>query len=461
MNDLSDTIAAIATAPGEAGISIVRVSGPKSLEIADRIFRGKRMPSSLAEYSFVHGHIRSISSDGHGDERDVDEVILLVYRAPHSYTREDVVEIQGHGGRTSAKRILRSVLDAGARLADPGEFTKRAFLNGRIDLLQAEAVADLIMAQSDRAAACAIEQLEGCLSSRISGIYEDMMSVAADVEATLDFAEDELPPSTMRAITDRFRQAIGRMREVLATWEEGHLLREGALVVIAGKPNVGKSTLLNTLLGKARAIVTEIPGTTRDTIEEQLVMDGVPIRLVDTAGLREATCKVEKEGIERAEESLEKADVVIYMIDGSQDTDQEDVTRVSVLTADRCLVVLNKTDLGQRVKADAFVGFSVVSCSLIEGYGVDELRSLLLSKVGHYIHGAPHAAISERHRMAIQNATDKANESLSLLEHGQEDMTPVAAGLLRSALEDLGSVTGKTYSNELLDNIFRKFCLGK
>jgi len=460
MHVLSDTIAAIATASGEGGISIVRISGPGSLALADRIFRGKQKPSSLAANRFVRGFVRSDSTTATGNE-DVDEVVLLVYRAPHSYTREDVVEIQGHGGRISAKRILRAVLDAGARLAEPGEFTKRAFMNGRIDLLQAEAIADLIRAQSERAAASAMEQMEGRLSGVITRLYDDLMDVAGDLEVSLDFAEGELPATTMHDVRDRLQHAIGGLETVLATWEEGRLLREGAQVVIAGKPNVGKSTLLNTLLGAKRAIVTEIPGTTRDTIEEQLVLDGIPIRLIDTAGLRDSECRIEKEGVQRAYESVEKADLILYMIDGSHPLDAEDVARVQKSGLSRCIVVLNKADLGRIVKADSFPGASAVTCSLVVGEGIDELRRSIVAKLGVQAQNQPHAVISERHRLVIRTTVDKAMEALSLLDGGRDEMIAVAASMVREAIECLGRVTGRVYSNELMDNIFHKFCIGK
>ena len=459
MDDSSDTIAAIATAPGEAGISVVRISGPNSLTIADKVFRGHRKPSSLAGNSFAYGFVQSSSSSSAGNS-GVDEVILLVYRAPHSYTREDVVEIQGHGGRVSAKQILRTVLDAGARLAEPGEFTKRAFLNGRIDLLQAEAVADLIMAQSDRAAAAAIEQLDGRLSTDITSIYDVIMDVASDLEATLDFSEEELPATAMLEITDRLEKAVKALQTILDTWEEGHLLREGALVVIAGKPNTGKSTLLNTLLGKDRAIVTNIPGTTRDTIEEMFIVDGIPVRLVDTAGLRDSECLIERDGIQRTQNLIENADMVLYMIDGSQDVDNKDITTVKKCSA-KSIIVLNKIDLGLVANASAFSCFPVVMCSLVNGKGIAELRGVIAARLGQMTQGHPHAAISERHRISIQGAVRRAEDTILLLKSGRDDMVAVAASEIRCALDELGAITGRIYSNELLDNIFHRFCLGK
>ena len=288
---------------------------------------------------------------------NLDEVLLLIMRSPQSYTAEDVIELQGHGGNVAAKRILRRALDAGARMAEPGEFTKRAFINGRIDLLQAEAVLDLVHAGSDRAAAAAIEQLEGKLSCSFNEIYDSLVSVAADLEATLDFPDDELPESTMPELSRRLNDSrILRIGNLISTWDEGHILREGALVVISGKPNVGKSTMMNTLLGRDRAIVSQIPGTTRDTIEERYVLDGIPLRLVDTAGLRETQCEIEQEGVRRARAQLQKADLHLYLVDASTPLDDDDRDHLAALKSEKCVVVLNKSDLGRVVLPDQIPG---------------------------------------------------------------------------------------------------------
>lgn len=455
-----DTIAAIATAPGEAGIAIVRMSGPGSLVIANKVFRARGpRPSERPANTFLRGFIHS--PVGIDSDRDADEVILLIYRAPRSYTREDVVEIQGHGGRMCAKRILRAVLDAGARVAEPGEFTKRAFLNGRIDLLQAEAVADLIQAHSQRAAAAALEQLEGKLSASFGAIYDSLVEIAADLEATLDFPEEELPVSTMPAILARLDGITRDLRGLFATWEEGHLLREGVLVVISGKPNVGKSTLLNCLLGTDRAIVTDVAGTTRDIIEEQIVLDGVVLRLVDTAGLCVSNCTIEREGVQRAHAYLEKADINVYVIDCSRKLDVEDRRWLETLEPGKTIITLNKSDLGQRIRADEIEGFSVIVCSLIRGEGVSDLKEAILKKLGIDREVAPHAVISERHRQFVQNALNALDDAVNLLRTGKEEIIVVAAGSLRSALESLASITGKVYDDEMLNNIFSRFCVGK
>ena len=457
----TDTIAAITTAPGEAGIAIVRVSGGESLAIADSIFRcsGDR-PSQRPANTFVHGHVQSPKRDD-ATATDVDEGILLIYRAPHSYTREDVVEFQGHGGSISARRILRAVLDAGARMATPGEFTRRAFLSGRIDLLQAEAVMDLIRARSDRAAAAAVEQLEGSLSSCFTDLYDRLIAAAGDLEASLDFGEDELPAATMPTLRKGLCAITGELQQLLETWDEGHLLREGAIVVISGRPNVGKSTLLNALLGLNRAIVAHEPGTTRDTLEEQLVLGGIPLRLVDTAGLRESDCDIEQEGIRRAHSQIKRADINIWVVDGSTALSDEERQHIAVSDPDRCIVVLNKSDLGGVLSAADFPSLITVSCALHECLGLESLRAAIVKKLGVASDAPRHATISERHRRIIHEVLNELNESVSLLDSDQDAYAVLAAGMLRSALDRLGEVTGRTYHAELLDNIFGRFCVGK
>jgi len=456
----TDTIAAISTAAGKAGIAIVRLSGPDSLPIADRLCRCPRPPlSQRPANSFVLTHVH-VRENPAGEERDMDEVIVMIYRAPHSYTREDVVEIQGHGGRISAKRILRAVLSEGARLAEPGEFTRRAFLNGRIDLLQAEAVADLVAARSERAASAALEQLDGNLSHLFTNSYNILLAAAGELEATLDFVEEDVAALSLPSITRRLKEVRVLLETALSTWEEGHLLREGALVVICGRPNVGKSTLLNRLLGKDRAIVAETPGTTRDTLEEQFVLGGIPVRLVDTAGLRDSECGVEREGVRRTQVWMERAHIIIYMVDASVDLLDEDRDAVAATPPERCLVLLNKIDLGIRLAPDAFPGRPVVSCSLLDGVSLEDILPRLRDILG-LEDTAPHATISERHRSIVHSALNELNDTSRLLAEEREDLHVPAAGSLREALEILGTITGRSYTTELLDNIFSRFCIGK
>lgn len=455
MSGDNDTIAAIATAPGEGAIAIVRVSGPASLMIADRVFRGSGPPpSQRGGGTFVHGHVAL------GDAI-ADEVILLVYLAPASYTREDSVEIQGHGGAAAGQRILRAVLDAGARPAEPGEFTKRAFLNGRIDLVQAEAVLDLIRARSDRAADAALDQLEGALSQTFNGIYDRLLELASEIEATLDFSEEELPPAMLGDATLRLRQIESELATLLKTWGEGHMLREGALVVISGKPNVGKSTLLNALLGVDRAIVNRMPGTTRDLIEEHIVINGYPVRLVDTAGLRSTECEVESEGIRRAMHYVRKADVLIYMIDASQDMDEEDMACMREKPAGKTILVVNKSDLGINGSIQSRAAkSSAIVCCLLTGDGVESVRRSIVEKLEVGTPILHHSVISERHRRIVVLSLKDIAEAIIHMDRKDPDAT-LAASRLRSSLDTLGEATGRIYHEELLSNIFSRFCIGK
>ena len=454
----ADTIAAIATAPGEAGIAIVRVSGPDALPIADRLFRcAAPAPSHRPANSFVHGFVRA-----EGAAADLDEAVLLIYRAPHSYTREDVVEFQGHGGRVSAQRILRNVLAAGARAAEPGEFTRRAFLNGRLDLLQAEAVVDLIRAKSDRAAAAAVEQLEGSLTTCVTGCYNRLVSTCGDIEATLDFEDGELEPPLFRCIENRLAETRSALGELLATAAEGRLIRDGVVAVISGQPNVGKSTLLNALLGTERAIVTQHPGTTRDSIEEEILLDGIPLRLVDTAGLREATCDVEREGIRRAARHMQRADINLHVLDGSRTIDADERQRLGALDPARAIVVVNKTDLGCVVLDDsALAPFRLVQCSLTGAQGIPELRACLLDLLQVPGITRPHAVVAERHRSALEEAVSALDEAISRVGGGHEDELVLAATSARRCLDALASLTGRTYTEEILDSVFSRFCVGK
>lgn len=458
MHEATDTIAAIATAAGEGAISVVRISGPDSLAIADRLtVCGGAPPSKRAANTFLHGYVRQEGADGGAI---ADEVVVLVYRAPHSYTCEDSVEIQGHGGAAAARRILRAVLAAGARAAEPGEFTKRAFLNGRIDLLQAEAVLDVIRARSDRAAAAAMEQLTGKLSRSFGSVYDDLMSVAADLEATLDFSEDELPSQLLSDVGTRLKGGREALRALIGTWDEGHLLREGALVAILGRPNVGKSTLLNAMLGTHRAIVTDTPGTTRDVIEESMVLAGVAIRLADTAGLRDTECQIEGEGIRRALGLMERADYVLYVVDASQPVHKEDVGNISQLAPARTVIVLNKCDQTVTVDDADLLGRTVIKASMKEGWGLKEVKEALLRKLLQSTGTPPHAVISERHRQLAQVACDELDQAIALAEGAEAD-TVLAAARVRSALESLGLITGRTYYDELLEAVFARFCIGK
>jgi tRNA modification GTPase len=450
----TDTIAAIATPPGEGGVGIIRLSGPEVWTIADQLFKAldKIAVSERAHGTFAYGKV--LDTDG----VEIDTGLALVMRAPNSYTREDVVEIQGHGGAVGMRRILRRALEAGARMAEPGEFTKRAFLNGRIDLVQAEGIYDMIRARSDRAASAAMEQMGGKLSQQFDSIYEAFLEVAANLETTLDFVEDELPDDVFSGIANLLDRTFCALDELLDTWDEGRLLREGARVVILGRPNAGKSTLLNALLGFDRAIVSSTAGTTRDTLEEGYVLDGIPLRIVDTAGLRETDCEIEAEGVRRAEAHGQEAHLAVYLIDASEPLHVEDRARLEKLDPEKSVVVLNKIDQGR-----AFKDVEGIEACLVDGVGVEELKRAMADTLenGADLHAPPHAVISERHRHLLILSHKEAKQARSYLNENVEENAVVAAEHLRSALEYLGQVTGREYHEDLLDNIFSRFCIGK
>lgn len=459
---MTTTIAAIGTPPGEGGIGIVRLSGPAVWRIADKIFKttGPK-PSQRKGGTFVYGIVQSSSGE------TLERALLLTMRAPHSYTGEDCVEIHGHGGAICMRRILRRALEAGAHTAEPGEFTKRAFLNGKMDLLQSEAVADLIQAHSERAASAALEQMGGQLSRSFNSIYDELMGIASNLEATLDFSEEELPRDLFSSLSDKLAGGCRSLENLLNTWDEGHLLRDGAQVIILGQPNVGKSTLMNSLLGRERAIVTDIAGTTRDILEESLTIDGIPLRLVDTAGLRESDCKIEQEGIRRTRKINQQADLSIYLLDNSQILQTEDKLHLENLDPETTILVLNKTDLGTGLKKDLegtiLEEFSTVPASLLNGEGILDIRQALAEKLerGINLNIPPHAVISERHRELLNRALRESEKALELLEKGYTQNVAFASEHLREALEQLGEATGKVYHENLLENIFSRFCVGK
>jgi tRNA modification GTPase len=453
----SDTIAAIATAAGPGGISIVRVSGPHALEIADKLFKcSGPPPSRRAANTFTHGHISDPESGS-----TIDEVVLLIFKAPHSYTRQDTVEVQGHGGRSSARRIFRTVLKAGARAAEPGEFTRRAFLNGRIDLVQAEAVADLVLSASDRCAAAAIEQLDGKLTLSIGEAYDDMVKVAAEIESSLDMLTEEGLGPDLEEVSGQLRGVGTRLEKLCSTFDEGRLLREGARVVISGPTNAGKSSLLNALLGCDRSITSEIPGTTRDTVEEQIVISGIPVRLIDTAGLRDSTCAIEREGVTRAIHAMSTAQITVLVLDVSMGLSVAVLESLKHLDPARSLVVLNKTDLDKRLTGQDVSPLKAVETCLIRSEGLEQVRAEIAALLDIDQATPAHSTVSERHFQRIQNALNALNKALGILQEEREAGLALCAADLRTSLDELGYITGRLYSEELLDNIFSRFCIGK
>ncbi len=460
----TDTIAAIATAEGPAGVAVVRISGPTAWQVAERVVRCKGPPlTDRTEGHFFYSQLADATSG-----EVVDDGIVLLFRAPASFTGEDVVELQGHGGQASARAVLRAVLTAGARLAEPGEFTRRAFLHGRMDLTQAEAVMDLVQARSERAAQAARAQLAGNLGQAVGALYEEVTALCADVAAQLDFEANELPARVRGEAEARLDKVRGDVVRLLATSREGHLLRAGALVVIGGCPNAGKSSLLNALLDTDRAIVSSLAGTTRDTIEEGLVLDGIPLRLMDTAGLRETACHVEREGVGRAHQALKQADLIIYLIDASRPLAEQHLAFARNTT--RMLLVLNKMDLPVVVKESEITHVlqaagrmtvpEVLRLSLKTGAGLSELKVALVGQLGVERQAPVHPTVTERHHAELVHAEQALAKGRKLLA-GDDSGLVLAADELRRAAEALGRIIGRNYTHDLLDQIFSRFCVGK
>jgi tRNA modification GTPase len=458
MNELADTIAAIATAPGEAGIAVIRISGPASLSVADAVFNVQgKPPSARAAGTFAHGFVVNPREKA----EHADEAVCLIFRAPRSYTGEDVVELQCHGGRHAAERTLRCVLNAGARLAEPGEFTRRAFLNGRMDLLQAEAVLDLIKARSDVAASMAVRQLDGVLTEWAQTCWENLISTLADLEVGLDFPDEDVPAVDNCRAAKQLEDTATSLSNMLETWGEGRLLREGALLVIAGQPNAGKSTLMNRLLNHDRSIVSDTPGTTRDVVEDMVVVNGVALRIADTAGLRDTDCTVEKEGIRRAKKAMQGADVVLYVVDGSVDVGVNDLAHLREAGIERTILVINKSDLGVKYRAEWLTGIQTVPCSAKTGVGMDSLLATIAGRLGSHIGGAHPVMISSRHKGILDGVLSHVVEARKILGKRDSEGLVLAASHLRSATELLGTMTGRNYTEDLLDSIFSRFCIGK
>jgi tRNA modification GTPase len=453
---MEETIAAIATPMGIGSVAVIRISGKSALQVADAVFRGRKgKPSEYSTHTMHYGVIHE------GDpEPIVDEVLLCVMRAPFSYTTEDVVEISCHGGMVSAKRVLDAVLKKGARPAHPGEFTRRAFLNGRIDLTQAEAVLDVVSAQTEGAHVAAVAQLEGHLYRRLERVYHHLFDTLASVEAHIDFPEEDISPETREAITKNIRDAMGFQQNLLRTARDGKVLREGVRTIIVGKPNVGKSSLLNALLGQDRAIVHATPGTTRDVIEEVVSIEDLPIRLMDTAGLRDSCEDVEREGIERTRKNLQLAELVLLVVDGSQPLDREDRDLIRACKEKPYIIIQNKKDLG--LVDDPFLR-DLTTCSLSArtGEGMPVLKSTIASHLwqGKNRDSFREIFINARHQDSLQRSHKGLDQTLKALQENKS--FEFVAADLRIALEALGEINGRNVSEDVLDRIFSKFCIGK
>lgn len=454
---LLDTIVAPATPPGEGGIGIIRLSGPTAVNCLSVVFRGKVLATAMESHRLYHGHLLNSRVEY------VDEVLVVVMRAPHSYTGEDVVEVHCHGGIQIVRSVLNLFIDVGARMAGPGEFTQRAFLNGRLDLTQAEAVIDIIKSRSERAGRVAVNQLDGHLSKKIYSFSERLRESLALLEAHIDFPDDEVGTLDLQRLLVSVRELSLDMSALANSFDVGRALREGINVLILGRPNVGKSSLLNAMLGESRAIVTEVAGTTRDTLEEQMVLAGFPVRLIDAAGVRDTDDPVEQQGVRRAKEKAASADLVLLVVDGCCPLCQEDVLATELCQPEKTIVVVNKADLLQVCDLGGLAHFPHhVAVSAKTGLGLETLCEVIVERLGcdSSLSGSEGVVVTERrHRDALVRAV----ESLDGLLAPVDMFVPLEcmAMDLRDALSALGQITGETTPDEILDQVFSRFCIGK
>ncbi|MCY8748328.1 tRNA uridine-5-carboxymethylaminomethyl(34) synthesis GTPase MnmE [Bacillus spizizenii] len=458
-----DTIAAISTPMGEGAIAIVRLSGPEAIQIADKIYKGPKGKtlSSVESHTIHYGHIVDRPSD-----RVAEEVMVSVLKAPRTFTREDVIEINCHGGIVTVNQVLQLALREGARLAEPGEFTKRAFLNGRIDLSQAEAVMDLIRAKTDRAMNVAMNQMEGRLSALVRRLRSEILETLAHVEVNIDYPEyDDVEEMTHQLLVEKATAVKKEIEALLRTSEQGKILREGLSTVIIGRPNVGKSSLLNSLVHEAKAIVTDIPGTTRDVIEEYVNVRGVPLRLVDTAGIRETEDIVERIGVERSRQVLKEADLILLVLNYSEELSEEDVKLFEAVEGMDVIVIMNKTDLEAKIDSERVRelanGRPVVTTSLLKEEGINDLEEAIQSLfyTGAIESGDLTYVSNTRHISILQQAKRAIEDALSGIEQDVPiDMVQID---LTRCWELLGEIIGDSVHESLIDQLFSQFCLGK
>jgi tRNA modification GTPase len=458
-----DTIAAISTPMGEGAIAIVRLSGDEAFDIGAKVFRGMKGTSmkEFASHTIHYGHILDPDT-----EQVVEEVMVSVMRGPKTFTREDIIEINCHGGLVSVNKVLQLVLKHGARLAEPGEFTKRAFLNGRIDLSQAEAVMDLIRAKTDRAMNVALNQMEGRLSKLIRKLRQEILETLAHVEVNIDYPEyDDVEEMTHGVLMEKSKRVRDEIDKLIQTSEQGKILREGLSTVIIGRPNVGKSSLLNSLVHENKAIVTDIPGTTRDVIEEYVNVRGVPLRLVDTAGIRETEDIVERIGVERSRQVLKEADLILLVLNYADELTHEDEQLFEAVKGMDVIVIVNKTDLPQKIDLDRVRELAkehpLVTTALLEEEGIDELEEAISSLffAGSIEAGDMTYVSNSRHIALLNQASQSINEAINSVEMG----TPIDIAQidLTRTWELLGEIIGDSVHESLIDQLFSQFCLGK
>lgn len=457
-----DTIAAISTPPGEGGIGIVRLSGDEALEIAEKVYRqGNKRLSDQPSHTIHYGNLFNPKTD-----EKIDEVMVTIMKAPKTYTREDIVEINTHGGVLVTNKVLQTVLAAGARLAEPGEFTKRAFLNGRIDLSQAEAVMDVIRAKTDSAMHNAISQLDGNLSNLISDIRQEILNTLAQVEVNIDYPEyDDVEEMTSKLMQEKATEVKKQVEGILETAQQGKILRDGLATAIIGRPNVGKSSLLNAFARSEKAIVTDIAGTTRDVIEEFVNVKGVPLKLIDTAGIRETEDVVEAIGVTRSKKAIEEAELVLLVFDQSQKLTDEDFEMMDLTENKERIIILNKMDLVQELNVDKLLEKvdpkSVISVSVATNTGINDVEQAIVDLFFQGKTGEKDATyISNiRHISLLEQAVDALQEVINGIEFGMPvDLVQID---LTRAWDALGEVTGESVQDELITQLFSQFCLGK
>ncbi|MCA9398351.1 MAG: tRNA uridine-5-carboxymethylaminomethyl(34) synthesis GTPase MnmE [Candidatus Omnitrophica bacterium] len=462
LKNMDDTIVAVSTAAGQGGIGIVRLSGKDALPICDRIFQSVKAntkPSQLKSHTVNYGWV----VDQKGER--IDEVLLTIMRAPKSYTKEDVVEISCHGGTISLHSILTLATEAGARLAEPGEFTKRAFINGRIDLAQAEAVLDIIQSKTKAFLKVSTHQLKGELSTELESIRQDLMNIYIEMEAIVNFPEDDVDSEGRQKLSGDIDKAKEKVDRLLSSSEHGRILKEGIKVVLCGKPNVGKSSLLNIFLKTPRAIVSEIAGTTRDTIEETAQIKGIPFQVIDTAGILTPRDKIEEEAVKRSHMHIQAADLVLFVLDGSEKIEEKDKSLMSSIKEQNILVVLNKADLPLVIKDEdvknIFGPQAVVKVSALTKNGIELLEDAIVQKVWHEKTVDTHGVMVSnlRHITALKGCRDD-------LQKGRDDLLnnlslEFISEYVKQAVNGLDSITGRNIDTDLLDNIFSQFCIGK
>lgn len=460
---IDDTIAAIATPRGEGGIGIVRVSGSLAIPIACELFRASHavLPNELRSHSLTHGYV----IDASATDEVVDEVMLGIMRAPNTYTTEDIVEFNCHGGFIPLTTVLELVIKSGARLAEPGEFTKRAFLNGRLDLTQAEAVAELISSKTELSRRIAIDALTGKLSERVNDLSDRLAALLAEIEASIDFPDEDLDFMKVDTQLKAAREVQSDILKLVETASEGQIIKEGVKVAILGKPNVGKSSLFNALVTTARAIVTDIPGTTRDTIEETINIEGIPINLIDTAGIRHTDDIVEQQGVQRSREVLQKAELLLLMFDASETLTESDIELLEMAKCHRSILILNKIDLPILTDIKGLSHQSPTACivqtAIPEGKGIDTLKESIRDTLlgGNFVVGESPIVSNTRHHDALRRSQVALEDVIGSLEN---DMPPDLVSVdLRISLDALGDIVGKTTTEDILDRIFSQFCVGK